>query len=140
MTSRYKIGYKNPPLHTRFKKGESGNPAGRPKYAKNLKTDLLEELRETLVVREGSRPRRVSKQRALIKSLIAKGIKGDSAAAARLLELCIRVFGVDDENSAEPVQALSKDEREVLADAEARLTQLFGLSLPRDRDRRNPRN
>ena len=41
--------------HTRFRKGKSGNPQGRPKRTKNLKTDLIEELREQILVREGSR-------------------------------------------------------------------------------------
>lgn len=37
-----KAGYKNPPQHTRFKKGASGNPGGRPKCSKNLRTIICE--------------------------------------------------------------------------------------------------
>ena len=40
--SDYKVGYKKPPLHTRFKKGQSGNPSGRPKGSKNFSTLLAE--------------------------------------------------------------------------------------------------
>ena len=42
----YEVGYGKPPKHTRFQPGQSGNPRGRPKGTKNLKTDLEEELSE----------------------------------------------------------------------------------------------
>jgi hypothetical protein len=49
----YQVGYGKPPKHTQFKLGESGNPQGRSKGTKNLKTDLAEELCEKIVVHEG---------------------------------------------------------------------------------------
>ncbi len=33
------VGYCKPPKRTRFQPGQSGNPRGRPKGTKNLKTD-----------------------------------------------------------------------------------------------------
>jgi Family of unknown function (DUF5681) len=36
----YEVGYGKLPRHTRFVKGQSGNPRGRPPGAKNLKTML----------------------------------------------------------------------------------------------------
>lgn len=63
MPRDYAIGYGKPPVHSRFRKGRSGNPKGRPKGRANLKTDLLAELTETIVIREGDRQLRVSKQR-----------------------------------------------------------------------------
>lgn len=70
--SHYKVGYGRPPKATRFKPGQSGNPKGRPKGRCNLATDLASELNEQITVREDGRPRRISKQRALIKSLMAR--------------------------------------------------------------------
>lgn len=87
------VGYRNPPQATRFKPGQSGNPKGRPKGTTNhLSTDLAAELGEQITVREGGRERRVSKQRALIKSLMAKALKGDVRATAAILALYARVL------------------------------------------------
>jgi hypothetical protein len=95
----YKVGYGRPPKAKQFKPGKSGNPKGRPKGSLNLVNDLAAELSEQIAVREGGRTRRISKQRALIKSLLAKGIQGEVRAAAAVLALYARVNveGVDDD-------------------------------------------
>ena len=81
----YEVGYGKPPQHTRFQPGRSGNSRGRPKGTKNLKTDLMEELSEKILVREGEQSRRVSKQRAMVKTLMAHTLKGDMRSATLLL-------------------------------------------------------
>jgi hypothetical protein len=95
---RDKVGYGRPPKANQFKPGKSGNPKGRPKGSLNLVSDLAAELGEQINVREDGRTRRISKQRALIKSLLAKGIQGDVRAAAAVLALYARVNtdGADD--------------------------------------------
>ena len=52
-TGDYGVGYGRPPRHTRFAKGQSGNPRGRPCGAKNFMT-LLEEALDELVTVTGS--------------------------------------------------------------------------------------
>ena len=108
----YKIGYKRPPVHSRFKPGQSGNPKGRPKGTANLRTDLREELSETIRVREGERDLRVSKQRAMLKALVAKALKGDARAANVVLGLVSKLFDLESDTAASP--PLTRDDEAVL--------------------------
>lgn len=106
-----RVGYKRPPKASRFKPGQSGNPKGRPKNARNLKTEFLEELSEVIRVREGDREMKISKQRAFVKALVAAAIKGDMRAANALVSFCTRAFG--DENN-ESLKGPATEDLEIL--------------------------
>lgn len=112
MAGNYEIGYGKPPTATRFKKGQSGNPKGRATGTRNLKTDLTEELAERIVIRENDQPRKVSKQRALVKTLTAKAVKGDTRAANLLLNLLWRFIA--QEPPVDPVLDLSAEDQAIL--------------------------
>ena len=120
MPHDYEVGYKKPPEDSRFKKGESGNPNGRPKGIKNLKTDLVEELQEKIPVREGDRSVEISKQRLIVKTLVTKTLRGDARITNTLVNLMSRVLDLDG-TVAETDQPLSADEQEALAVLEERL-------------------
>ena len=109
----YDIGYGKPPKDTRFKPGSSGNPRGRPKGSKNLSMDLREELSERIPIREDGKQRRISKQRAVIKSLIAKALKGDTRAANSVLELVQKLFPPED--TSPDTEQLTQADQEILA-------------------------
>jgi hypothetical protein len=53
------VGYGQPPLHSRFEKGRSGNPRGRPKGSRNLKSIILKRLFSLVDVRENGKSRRI---------------------------------------------------------------------------------
>jgi Family of unknown function (DUF5681) len=108
----YEVGRGKPPLGTRFQKGRSGNPKGRPRGTKNLKTDLMEELQETIVVREGDRTVRMSKQRLMIKTVMNMSLRGDARAFVALLRMMMSLM--PDVGSTEVAPALSVDEKELL--------------------------
>jgi len=78
------VGYKKPPKGAQFKPGQSGNPSGRKKGAANFATDLEAELGEMVVVDDDGRECRVTKQRAVVKALIALAIKGDLRAISAI--------------------------------------------------------
>ncbi len=109
---QYEVGYKKPPKLTQFKPGQSGNGKGRPKNAKGLKADLREEMAERVTITENAKPVKISKQRLMVKSLVQKAAKGDVRAQNSVLELIIRVFGVEDERTAK--NELSKNDKAIL--------------------------
>ena len=83
----YEVGYQKPPKATRFAKGQSGNPSGRPKGKKNWATALHEALEETVTIVENGKKRQVTKLDAAIKQLINQAATGDKASMRHLMQL-----------------------------------------------------
>jgi hypothetical protein len=76
----------DPPKHTQFRKGVSGNPRGRPKGSKNLSTYLMEAARDQVTATVGGRSRTISKLQATTMQLATKAAGGDHAAIGRFLD------------------------------------------------------
>jgi antitoxin (DNA-binding transcriptional repressor) of toxin-antitoxin stability system len=92
------VGYKKPPKDHQFRPGESGNPTGRPKGVRNFKSDLRDELSEMITFCESGQEVSISKQRALIKRLVASAIAGDARCIATLMSFCARAFSDDNDD------------------------------------------
>ena len=103
------VGYKQPPREYQFRPGQSGNPSGRPKGSRNFKSELREELGELVTIRDGEREIEVSKQRALIKNLVAAAIDGNQRAAASVLAMCVRMLA-----DAEEDDGLEGEDQEIV--------------------------
>jgi hypothetical protein len=82
--AEYKVGYKHPPLHTRFKLGQSGNPNGRPKGRLNLTTEVMGIISKKVKVRDGDTDRQMSMLAANVLAHAIKGAKGDVRSASFL--------------------------------------------------------
>jgi Family of unknown function (DUF5681) len=82
-----KVGYGCPPVHSRFKKGQSGNPSGRAKGGENLKTIFNKVLDEKISLREESEVKKVSKGEALVRGMVVGALKGDQRSLAMLFRL-----------------------------------------------------
>lgn len=78
MADDYTIGYGKPPKKTQWKTGQSGNPKGRPPDAKNLETIVRNEAYSKLTIKEGGKSRTITKVEALMKSMMTKGIQGNT--------------------------------------------------------------
>lgn len=112
-----KVGYKNPPQHTRFRKGQSGNPRGRPKGAQNLVSiinDLLD--KPVTVVVEGVK-QQMSGRNALAFKIFEKALKGDPRAIEILRETDREVAHevLKEQQRQDEVADSGKSDKEIIA-------------------------
>jgi Family of unknown function (DUF5681) len=82
-----RVGYRQPPLATRFRPGESGNLRGRPKGARNLSSVVAAALDERVVVNVNGRRRRITKLEAAVTQLVNRAASGEARATQLLLAL-----------------------------------------------------
>ena len=83
--SGYKVGPGRPPLHTRFKKGQSGNPGGR--RTKSLPALLADALNETMVMTIDGRRRTITKREAIVTQMVDKSASADLRATKMLIDM-----------------------------------------------------
>lgn len=83
----YEVGRGKPPRHSRFKPGQSGNPRGRPRQAKGLKTIIREIMTEKVAVRLAGGERKVSRMQAVVLKTVESALRGNPRAMTELLRL-----------------------------------------------------
>lgn len=116
-------GYGRPPVETRFTKGLSGNPKGRPKGSKNLSTLLLQALNEKVTISQNGRSKRVTKSEVIAKQLVNKAASLDWAAV-RLLLGALQTFGDTSAGTDVTTASFTESDRAILERLRARLTTL----------------
>jgi len=73
----YEVGYRKPPQHSRFKRGQSGNPKGKPRGIKNSATLLKQALLESVLVKQNGRQTSTTKLRAIVTRIVHQAMQGD---------------------------------------------------------------
>jgi hypothetical protein len=97
-SARYEVGYGKPPVETRFKPGQSGNPSGRPRGARKkpavpslneerLKSIILEEAYRTISINDVHGQVSIPMAQAIVRSLAVNAAKGNPRAQRLFTEL-----------------------------------------------------
>lgn len=98
----YEVGYGRPPVGSRFKPGQSGNPSGRPKADRSLATFIVDELNRPITVETSEGPQEWVMKRVVAKRMVKKAAEGN----IRACELLERV----DRNHARTLRVEARDE------------------------------
>ena len=104
------VGFANPPKAGQFKKGQSGNPKGRPKGSKNIATILNERLNKRITIREGGRTKTVSVLEAKFIQLTKAMLEGDDKATNLIIKLLERYGNEAQQNEKEALTGFTAEE------------------------------
>jgi len=108
-----KVGYGQPPTKSRFRKGQSGNPKGRPKGAKNFATVLSAELNGRIAVSENGKRRKITRREAIAKQLVNRAVSGDPKALPILFN---ETRSYETDLAASPVASQARPEDRAVMD------------------------
>jgi hypothetical protein len=116
----YDVGYGRPPEGRRFRKGESGNPKGRPRGSKNMATLLDEELSERVPVNENGKRKTITMRKAITKQTVRKAASGNE----KFIKLVFELDGLKDARDGSVPSATAPtddDDRQVIQDLRRQL-------------------
>ncbi len=83
----YDVGYGKPPKASQFKKGESGNPAGRKKGSRSHSEIIAKAMNETVTVTVGGRKRKMTMMEVAFSQQTKKAAEGDRHAIKLMMGL-----------------------------------------------------
>src|SRR6185437_7439759 len=132
MDKTYDVGYRRPPRHTQVKKGECGNPSGRPKGSRNVRTVITQWLLKPRTMMVNGERRTVSNVEVIFTKLMAELGAGNPRAMTCLMDLVKYIAateppadgrdGPDQEGSVEP------DDEDIIEKALARSLRKMGAN------------
>ena len=115
----YSVGKGRPPIQSRFKPGQSGNPKGRRRNSRNMRTIVRVVLEENMSVREGERVRRMSAFEAFVRTVLRRAFKGEPKFVAALIML-MRQFGFASDPHGQEDVLMTSDYQSIISEFLAR--------------------
>ena len=129
----YKVGYSKPPIATRFKPGQSGNPKGRPKGIRPVGAVLQDIIQQKVAVTEGGKTRRLPALEVMLRRLANDAMRSDQKAIKLLLSLVDRY--AESPEAALQLRDLLDEDEEILAQYLQEPAGIARSSVPSKKDR-----
>jgi Family of unknown function (DUF5681) len=109
----YAVGYGRPPIESQFQPGTSGNPRGRRKGSKNLKTLIRKAMTASVSIHEGTKTRRVTKIEGVVLRQLQSALTGDDRSAMAVIKMAMQMGLLEEpaSNAAEDTALSGADER-----------------------------
>jgi hypothetical protein len=110
---QYEVGKGRPPRTTRWKRGQSGNPSGRPKGSRNVSAVLLDVIRQKITVTENGKTRRIPALEVMLRRLANDAMRNDPRALKLVLSLVDRY--ADAPEAATRIEDILAEDQKILA-------------------------
>lgn len=120
----YKVGYGRPPKSHQFKKGQSGNPKGRPKYPTTIKEALVRNLSKKVTITEDGVHKRVIVLDVFVRQFVKEMLKCNMKAVEIFMKDFSNINLTDILFPREP-EVLSKEEEDAQNNAIAALKHIL---------------
>lgn len=104
--NNYQIGFGKPPKHTQFKKGQSGNPSGRPRGSLSFASILNNALFEKVIVNESGQKLTKTKLEVMLIQALNKAVAGDLKAAQFISSFAPVIDKLNHENNLSADQVM----------------------------------
>lgn len=110
----YKVGFCKPPVHTRFKPGQSGNPKGRPKGSMDTLRLIDKIVSKKVTATIDGRPLKISKRQAMLLRMANEATQGNLNTFKTILPLLMQIDARKAAHAAAAAGAISHTDREIL--------------------------
>lgn len=112
--SNYKVGFCKPPVHTRFKPGQSGNPKGRPKGSMDTLRLIDKIVSKKVTATIDGRPLKISKRQAMLLRMANEATQGNLNTFKTILPLLMQIDARKAAHAAAAASTISRTDREIL--------------------------
>lgn len=97
------VGYGKPPVHSRWKPGQSGNPKGRPKKERSIKKLIERELDRVITIKNRGKEERITIREAIVRKRVSDALS-DPRERHRLIAM------IEDDDSGPDLFETREDE------------------------------